>query len=251
MSIVISTAWSGSLPNTKDELIAKVCALHGFSASDPALYGRALEWLDDSIRDLNHNVWQSTLIKEEGIAITQNQQYVTLPAMCYKESQAYLHTVGDGDKPMLKFMPWVHFKRMYPGTAVNTAGRPSVYSIFNLERESKLYFYPLPDATTATDYTLSVEYYQRLPRLSLVDGTSSIQIPEEFEIVILYGAYKRFAMHLGHAEQVSMYSNLEREALERIKQIDSMRPDADRRFRLQDEFLQIRWTSNPMYVFPY
>jgi hypothetical protein len=240
----------GRLPSSKNELIAKVCALYGFSTEDPDLTLRAVEWLDDSIKDLNHNVWENTKVAESGIVMTAGTQWVNLSTIYYKESQAYLVHNTTGDQGPMKFLPWVHFKRMYPSTDTTQVSMPSIYTIFNEQRDGKIYLYPIPDATTVADYTLAVEYYQRLPLISTLGGGDSPEIPEEFENVILYGAYKRAAMHLGETKDMNMYNGLEREALERMKQIDSMRPDADRRFRLLDgSSTSPFWGANRIYPY--
>jgi hypothetical protein len=239
----------GRLPSSKNDLIAKVCALYGFSTEDPDLTLRAVEWLDDSIKDLNHNVWENTKVIETDITMTSAQQWVLLATTYYKESQAYLEHNTTGDQSPMKFLPWVHFKRYYPSTDTTQPGVPSIYTIFNDQREGKIYLYPIPDSGTIANYKLSVEYYQRLPLISTLGGGESPEIPEEFENVILYGAYKRAAMHLGNSKDITMYSNLEREALERMKQIDSMRPDADRRFRLMDGGYSTNWSANRIYPY--
>jgi hypothetical protein len=250
MPTVLETSWSGRLPSSKNELIAKVCALYGFSTSDTDFNQRAVEWLDDAIKDLNHNVWESTKVAESGIVMTAAQQWINLNTTFYKESQAYLVNNTSGDQPPMKFLPWVHFKRLYGSTDTNNTSRPYIYTVFNEQRDSKVYLFPIPDTTTVADFTLAVEYYQRLPLISTLSGSDSPEIPEEFENVILFGAYKRAAMHLGETDKVKLYSGLEAEALERMKRVDSMRPDADRRFRLVDGVGPSAWWV-PNQIWPY
>ena len=117
----------------------------------------------------------------------------------------------------------------------STTGTPSVYTIFNYEKTRRMFFDIALDQNTVTNYTLTVEYYKRLPLISSVEGSQTLDIPDYFENTILYGAYKRMSAHLGDSEGVQTYAALEREALEKLQRIDIMHPDADRRFRLIDE----------------
>jgi len=195
------------------------------------------EFLDDCIKDLNTYPWESTK-DSEVYTLTLNQQYVTLNPLFYKESLVYLTHTTNGDYIPMKGLPYVHFKRLYSMTSPDNSvkGTPSIYSIFNFEKERRLAFNIAPDQDTVTDFTLTVEFYKRLPLISSVNGVQSPDIPDYFENTILYGAYKRLSAHLGDADGVRTYAGLEREALEKLQRIDIMHPDADRRFRLIDEF---------------
>lgn len=246
MAVVVSS-WTGSLPSTKAQLREKVCNLYGYDGGEQDLAAKALQWLDESVVDLNMNVWESMRVVEQGIPLVAGQGWVLLTSQVFKESQVYLVHNTDGDQKPLPVLPWVPFKRLY--SATNLDGTPQVCSIFNGERDGRLYFDRLPEAGDVSDYTLAVEYYQRLPKISTLGDSDSPEIPAEFENVLLYGAYKRAAMYFGNAQDVGNYAMLEREALERLKRIDSMQPDSDRRFRLGDDGFDFRRMSN--YIYPY
>lgn len=132
-------------------------------------------------------------------------------------------------------LPWVQFKRLSPSTDSTVTGIPRAYSLFNVEQNGRLIFDIIPSADTITNYTLTVEYYRRLPLISSVGLNNNPEIAQEFENVILYGAYKRICAHLGDEKGVGANAAMEREALERVQRIDIMHPDADRRMRLIDE----------------
>ena len=119
--------------------------------------------------------------------------------------------------------------------APTAKGVPSVYAIFNLENARRIQFDIIPDTSTVANNTITVEFYTRLPFVTSVQGEQCPDIPDYFESVLLYGAYKRMCAHVGDAQGITIYQGLEREALERVQRIDIMQPDADRRFRLIDE----------------
>lgn len=233
MPIVTPTSWAGSFISTRGQLVEKVCALKGFSDQDPELSERVLGFLDDTIRDLCTYPWESAKAVESSVALVLNQQYVALTSQALKESQAFLVHTTDGNQAPMRSLPWIQFKRGYPNNVAT--GIPSVYSIFNFESNGRVYFDRLPDAAVVAGYTLTVEYYRRLPLISSVSTGQNPNIPQEFENTILYGAYKRLCAHVGDENGIRIYSQLEREALERLQRIDIMHPDADRRFRLIDE----------------
>ena len=254
MTTVVSSPWSGARISTRNQLVSKVCALYGYSTSDRKLVNKVLTWLDDSVKDLNTRIWQSTLSVETGILMVASQQYVTVDSLFYKESQAYLTDNSTGDQGSLKYLPWVHFKRLYPGTDTSNdgggdTGRPTIYTIFNFEKDAKIYLYPIPSSDTVSQYTLTLEYYKRLPKISSVSINAAPDIPEEFENAILFGAYKRFAMDVGETEKVNLYAAMEKENILRIKEIDSAHPDADRRFRLINDQHSIY--NHAGYVYPF
>lgn len=179
--------------------------------------------------------WECTRVAESGIVLTSGQQWVMLTSQFFKASQAYLVHNTDGDQTPLTCLPWIQFKRQYPHT--NIEDIPSIYTLFNFEREGRLYFNVIPDASTVSDYTLAVEYYSRIPKFSTLAANSSPEIPAEFESVILNGALKRAAQHFGDSASIGSYAAFEAEALDRLKRIDSIQPDADRRWRLIDEVI--------------
>lgn len=204
---------------------------------DTDLTSKVLGWLDDSIKDINRILWQHTVIAESGIVFTEGQQWITVGSNIYRESQAYLTHNTSGDQPPLTYEPWVVFKRKYPGTDTSgpDLGLPQIYTIFNTDKDDRIYLYPIPNSDTVTNYTLTVEYYQRLPLISSCANNEPPRIPQEFENAILYGAYKRFAMDMGESAQVGLYENLEHEEHQYLKNMNGMHPDAQKGFRVFHE----------------
>ena len=235
-NVPASGSGSGSYLSSRQTLVEKVCALKGFSSKDSNLVERVLQFLDDGIKDLNTYPWESSKTSES-YSLVLNQQYITLNPLFFKESLVYLNHITSGDCSPMKGLPYVHFKRLYSMTSpTNTiTGIPTIYSIFNYEKTRRLAFEIAPNQDTVTNYTITVEYYKRLPLISSVQGEQSPDIPDYFENTLLYGAYKRMSAHLGDSEGVKTYASLEREALEKLQRIDIMHPDADRRFKLIDE----------------
>jgi hypothetical protein len=231
----VVTAWSSPTPSTRASLVNKVCGLYGIEpGNDSEMAQRALEWLDEAVDDLNMGLYEFNKTIEVGIILTNGVSFVTLNADFYRESLAHLVRTSDSQKyGPLTCMEWVDFKRMYGDD--KPTGLPFVYSVFNFDNDSrKLYLCPTPSTDAANGYTLSVEYYRRVPKISSVGEGSSIQVPTEVEAPIRFGAFKRAAMWFDDPTKVQMYAGLEAQATERLKRVDRFHPDALKRFRLVD-----------------
>jgi hypothetical protein len=233
--VVVTSAWTSPTPATRNELVDKVCRLYGVEAGkDAELATNALSWLDEAVDDLNLGLYEFNKVIQTGIVMTASQPYITLATDFYRESQAYLVRTSDGLKyAPLTYLNWVDFRRIYPNDKV--ASIPFVYSCYNYDTDSqRIYLYYTPSTDVASGYTLTTEYYRRVPRISTLGGGDSLQVPGEVETPIRYGAYKRAAMHFGQTTDVGMYGQLESQALERLKRVDRMHPDARKRFKLVD-----------------
>lgn len=230
---LISGPWSNALPHSRSTLISKVASLYG-NSGDSELEAKALECLDDAIDDLNMHLWEFNKAEESGIVMTAAQSWVPLSHAVYRESAAFLVDTTSGDSgPHLKFYPWLEFQREWGKP--NDEGTPLVYSYFNIHAEGKLYLAPIPDSTTATDCTLTFQYYIRIPRISELDSSASLNTPREIEQAIVYGAQKRMAIWLlGSAHpDVAAFQALETKAYADISGVDKRRPDANLRFKLK------------------
>jgi len=159
---------------------------------------------------------------------------VQLAAGFYKEKLAYLVKTSDSSSSTpLQFVDWPTFRRLYSPDPDVPTDRPIAYSVQNIEGEGRVYLGPSPSSSTATDYTLTVEYYRRIPLLS---ETEQLVVPQEIENALLYGAQKRMAYHIAgpDAPDVGTFHGLEDVAITRLMEIDRKRPDGGMRFRIVD-----------------
>lgn len=231
MAIIVTDAfWSQATPVSRASMIERVTRTYGMSG-EPDLEAMAGSFLDETVDDLNTFLWEFTRVKETGVTITAGQEYVALTSTFYKESVAYLvHSSGDAN-PVLAYLPWVHFERAR--SDIVQQGMPDKYSLFNVESEGRVYLMPSPDTPTATSYTLTIEYYQRINRPSEEDP---LHAPREIANTIVYGAQKRLASVVfgaGH-QDVGAFATMEELALERLRTIDRRHPDEQARFRIVD-----------------
>lgn len=232
MSIVVVDAlWSQATPVSRASMIERVTRTYGMSG-EADLEAMAGSFLDEAVDDLNSFLWEFTKVKETGVAMTANQEYVALTSTFYKESAAYLVYAPTNDpNPALTYLPWIHFERVR--SDLIQWGMPDKYSLFNVEAEGRVYLMPAPDSNTAANYTLTIEYYQRINRPSEQDP---LHAPREIANTIVYGAQKRLASVVfgaGH-QDVGAFATMEEMALERLRTIDRRHPDEQSRFRTVD-----------------
>jgi hypothetical protein len=233
--VTTGIGWEGALPSTRGKLVSKVCAIYGFSSDDGDLNAQALGWLDDTADEINCALFEFNKAVETGIPLTAATRTAELTALFYRESLAYLVKTSSGvaNEPMV-YLPWVQFQRWY-GDKSQT-GEPQFYSTLNSDSDGLVYLWPTPDATTASDFTLTVEYYRRVPHISSVPVETAISVPREIENALVYGAQKRAAIHiLGPGDKdVAALEVLEAKAMERLRRVDRAHPDVQKRWILSD-----------------
>lgn len=233
MSIVVSS-WAQPTVTSRNNLVRKVGRVVGFDPDNDTDFERAcLDALDDTVNDMNSGVYEFNRVLETSITLTASTQSYDLNSNVYKEAMCYLNKTSDSeDISPMTYYTWSTFKRKYYDNT--ETGTPYAYSFYNFEREGKVYIWPTPDSTTASDYTMTFDYYRRIPLISSVGKGSSISVPREVENVLIYGGQKRIAINVlgaGHSD-VAGLASLEAQALERLKKADKTHPDAKLAFRL-------------------
>lgn len=229
MPTVVSSYWNSAVPIGRNSLMQRVLQPFGFQrGQDTEIDAVALNALDEVVNDLNMGLYEFNKRSESGITLTSGQSHVDLGTPFYRDSLAYLvKSTGEVDG-VLAHIPWVQYERQSLPDQHNSSV-PYWYSLFNTNLEGRAYLYPSPNSTTATDYTLTVEYYRRIPRVSDEDP---LEIPREVENVLIYGGQKRLALHFEQLPLFDRYASLEQQALDRLKMSDHNKPDAQMRWRL-------------------
>lgn len=231
--VSVSSTWSSAYPVDSGKLVAKVARLYGL-AEDADAKALALDFLDDAVKELNTRLFEFNVVSQTGIAMTANQSYVQLAVPFFKEKMAFLVKVSDS-KPSypLRFIDWPAFQRLY-GNPSEASDVPAVYSIRNMQEEGRVYLAPTPASSVATDYTLTLEYYRRIPLPSEQDQLTVFQ---EAENAIVFGGQMRFAQHIAGPDSpdVGTLKALATEAEMRLKSLDRRHPDELTRFRLYDD----------------
>ena len=242
-------------PVTRTALVSRVAELYGIdSAVDTEIATVALNLLDETVKEMNSHLYEFNKVVKASATMVAGTQTIDLSAttpIIYKESMAYLvETATSRREDVLQYVIYEEFIRHYG--ADTTGGTPTLYTFRNLAYTTVVSLWPIPDVGIASTHTLTLEYYRRIPLISSVAAGTSIDVPAEVETALMYGAMKRMAIHMKGAAHpdVSAFSALESNALEKLRMIDRGHPDAPRRFRLFGEHSQnkISKESNVVYI---
>ncbi len=238
-TVVVAGSWSTARPSSSSKLKEKVAKLYGLDG-DVEAEQLALDALDDSVKELNTNLYDFMLTMQTGIALSANEDEVTLASSFFKEKLAFLVNNGVQRSP-LAYLDLATYRRLW-GDMTRSSGEPEVYSSLNTHADGKIYLAPTPSASIAADYTLSVTYYRRVP---LPSASGTLDIPQEVESAILYGAYKRMAMGIqgGGSPDVARYELLQDKWLDKCQAQDRRHPDEMTRFRIVDRYSRRRGDS--------
>jgi len=248
MSIVTNDTWNTAKPSPTNKLVSKVVTLYGLDG-DVDAEQRALEFLDETIMEMNTHLYEFNIVKATGITLTGDVSTAALPDAFYKEKMAFLVRISTSEEAdPLVYLDWATFRRLYgENPRAGKSDFPVAYSAKNVHADGLVSLGPQPNAGTASDFTLTIEYYKRIP---LASEASHIDLPQEVENAIIYGAKKRLAVYIDGAQAGAGFELWERQALEKLKAVDRRHPDEATRFRLYDRGLNRfrRSPARPVYT---
>jgi len=247
MLVTTSDTWKTATPVDSNTLIMKVVRTYGLQDDEEAKT-LALDCLDDTIKEFNRNTYEFNLMVVSGITITSGVEAISLPQAFYKEKQAYLVKTSDSkSEGPLGYIDWATFNRLYGiNPRLASAGFPTVYTARNVQEEGQLYLGPEPSSSIAADYTLTVEYYRRIP---LVSATDQLTIPAEVEPALLAGAQELFAIHISGADSqdAARFAQKKYITWDGFKEADRKHPDGLNRFRMYP-WGRRNSTARPFYI---
>ena len=236
-TVVVGGSWTTAQPSSSTKLRSKVAKLYGLEGDSDAEQ-LALDALDDSVKEMNTGLYDFMLTTQTGIVLTADEDEYELAVSFFKEKLAFLVNSSGNQRDPLTYLDLSVYRRLW-GDQVLTNAEPEVYSAQNTHVDGKIYLAPKPSGSTATDYTLSVTYYRRIP---LPSETSTLDIPQEAESAILYGAYKRMALAIqgGYHPDVGRFEMLQDKWINKLQAQDRRHPDEMTRFRMVDRRNQVR-----------
>lgn len=230
-TVVVSGTWEAAQPSSTAKLKSKVAKLYGLEG-DADAEQTALDALDDSVKELNTSLYDFMLITQTGITLTAGEDEYELASNFFKEKNAFLVESDGTQRNTLVYLDYSAYRRLW-GDLSTSKSEPQVYSALNTQADGKIYLAPTPSDTVASSFTLSISYYRRIP---LPSAVGTLNVPQELESVLLYGAYKRMAYAIQGAfhPDADKYEALQDKWLEKIKAQDRRHPDEHTRFRMVD-----------------
>lgn len=236
-TVVVSGSWSTALPSSTAKLKVKVAKLYGLDG-DAEAEQTALDALDDSVKEMNLSLFDFMLVTQTGITIVADEDEYELAASFFKEKSAFLVNSDGVQRPPLVYLDYATYRRLWGDMTVSRI-EPQVYSALNTHADGKIYLAPKPSSSNAADYTLSISFHRRIP---LPSEVGTLNVPQEAESIILYGAYKRMSIDIQGAyhPDVSKFEELQEKWLEKLEAQDRRHPDEATRFRIVDKRLMSR-----------
>lgn len=213
---------SGPTPARFADLKDQVALILGKQLDTKSLY-RCGQFINRVIKELNTRPWKALLTAGTDITTTNGTRTYSLDSLFYRESK--VQRLDSNSKPAytLQYIDWEQFQSRYDRQT--DTGAPYMYTLRNTDQDGIIDFYPVPDQT----YTITVQYYQRIPQLSGNDDT--LLIPIEFENYIILKA-QFYLMDLFHHERSQeKFAYCENEMAKLIR-ADEIHPGDTPRFRL-------------------
>lgn len=224
--------WAPTKPSALATLRTKVLQIYGLT-SDSDLQTVVDGFIDDTIKDMNSHLYEFNKIVESGLTLTGGTPTVGPTANAvYKESLAYLvSTANNIQQAPLIYLPYTKFMDIYGDQEIITTGHTINYTFRNVHGDGLITLGPTPSTGTANKFDLTIEYYRRIPLNSAEDPLNVVQ---ELETALVFGAQKRLAIHIMGASHpdVVAFQLLEKDALLRLKGVDKRHPDQRLRFTI-------------------
>jgi hypothetical protein len=227
-------------PSIQSKLVRRVAELYGVDSTvDTDIATIALDFLDEAVKEMNSHLYEFNRVSVTGTALVSDQRDYDLSAtspQIYKELATYFvsTTNTNSRKTPMTYLPWEDFLRQTQGDVPLQNGEPVLYSYRNMPDTTVVSLYPRPDASFASAYTMTTEYYRRIALISSTATNAAIDVPQELETCLMYAAWKRMAIHIKGASHsdVAAFEQLEMKALDKLRDIDRQHPDSIHRFRV-------------------
>lgn len=186
MPILVSPASGSGQPvvNSGAYLVSQVARIAG-GESEPAIRAHALDCLNRIRTRLNKRQWRWTKTTQSGITLVLNTQTYTLASGFSRPSFARLVDTNSKPYAALEYQDDAVFMRW--NEPQQQTGEPRFYMLRNSFSDGLISLYPIPNASAATNFTMTVEYYARVPTITDDPSTISVLPEEVIDVFVLGG----------------------------------------------------------------
>jgi hypothetical protein len=194
-----------------------------------SIRAQALDCINRVVDRLSRRDWRFLKTTASAITLVNGTKTYTLPTAFKSPSYARLLDTGgvpDHDLVYVDDAWWSHSQEDQENT-----GQPLYYLLRNAFGDGLVTVFPTPDTSAATNWTLSVEYFKRFPKVT--DDATEIAIPEEVCDVLIVGgqAYLLREREKGSPVAAQAYADY-RDILKDIETYDRRIADEQPRFRM-------------------
>lgn len=197
----LTVTLSGSGETTSgagNRMVSDVARVVG-DETDTNVRSQALGCINRVRMALNRREWRFKKVTAGAITLVNGTKTYTLPSAFNRPSFARL--LDTNSKPDYDLVyqddAWFsHAQRDQEAT-----GQPLYYILRNHFADGLVTVFPTPDASAATNWTLSVEYYGRIAEIA--DDAAAISEPEELYEVLVAGAQYCMLKERNHADRMA------------------------------------------------
>ena len=168
---------------TGADLVTQIARITG-GEDEGATRAQALDCLNRVRRELNQHDWRFMKTTDNPITIVNGTPTYTLSSTFRKPSFAVL--IDSGADPKFDLVYLDDETQVHWNPDRSSAGQPVYYMLRNDYSDGLVTLFPTPDAGTATDYRLLVEYYARIGAFS-DSNESEVFVPEELANILIVG----------------------------------------------------------------
>lgn len=220
--LIATSSVVGPTPARFADLKDQVALILGRQLDSQSLY-RCGQFINRAIKELNTRAWKALLTPNTNITTITNTRTYSLDAPFYRESK--VQRLDSSNKPSytLDYRDWEQFQIQCQQQSINSA--PLIYTLRNTFNDGLIDFYPIPDQV----YTITVQYYARIPQL--VNNDDTLLIPIEFENFIIIRA-QFYLMDLFHHERTEVKGAQSNDIMAQLIRADELHPDSHSRFTI-------------------
>ena len=166
-------------------LVNEVARIVG-DETDSNIRSQALDCINRIRTQLNKKEWRFKKTTAAAITLVNGTKTYTLPSAFNRPSFARLLDTNSKPDADLIYADDAWFSHIQMDQ--EHTGQPLYYMLRNHFADGLITVFPTPDASAATNWTLSVEYYGRIA--AITDDATAISEPEELcDVLVLGGQY--------------------------------------------------------------
>jgi hypothetical protein len=229
-NVVVATSSGQTQIPSGNRLISQVARIVG-GEDEANIRAQSYDAINMVRARLNRRDWRFTKTTASAITLVDGTATYSLPSAFKRPSYAQLIETTDSKKDRsLNYVDDGWLSHWLPQQ--NQTGIPQFYILRNDAIDGLVTVYPTPDATAASDFTLSVEYYKRIDNIN--DDNAPIALPEElWDVLILGGHYEMLkGREKNNPTIIARLKSDFEQAYNDLVRYDRMITDSQSRFRI-------------------
>ena len=211
-----------------NDLVSQVARVVGGEDKN-TIRAQALDCINRVVDRMSRKDWRFLKTTATAITLVNGTKTYTLPTTFKSPSHAVLLDTNSKPDHSLIYQDDAWWSHAQPDQ--ESTGQPVYYLLRNAFGDGLISVYPVPDASAATSWTLSVEYFKRFPQVT--DDTTEVAVPQEVCDVLIVGGQAYLLREREKSSPVAAQAYADyRDILKDIETYDRRIGDEQARFRL-------------------